>query len=65
MTTKSIAFVFAVLAVSMLVVGCSGGSAEPETPAGEPVTGDSNADAAIDAAIIDENDDVEIGELIE
>jgi len=64
--SKSYTFVFALLALSVFVVGCSGDEAAP-TP---DVTIESNGQAdmpletVVDDLILDESDDVEIGELI-
>jgi hypothetical protein len=70
---------FLVLALSVLVVGCGSdeksSAAVPESTgstdsgaamdtAGSSSTGDVGVDEAIDDAVVDENDDVQIGELI-
>jgi hypothetical protein len=66
---RTFALLAVLLAFSALVVGCGRGAPAADTTQGTPVaqpaaTGDAQADAAIDATVTDENDDVELGELI-
>lgn len=67
MTTKTFAFVFALFAVTALLTACGGSDTAPE-PSTDGTGGDAPVDqetaVVIDDAIVDESDDVEIGELI-
>ena len=64
---KSISLVLvAMLALSVLVVGCTGSDAAPTTDGTQTGSvAQEGADAAIDDAVLTEGDDVQIGELVE